>query len=338
MAKLIKRGKNWYSYFKAGGKRIKRSLGPDHDQARIALNRLVEQYQIKGISSTRLNPSWLVFQAKYLAFRQSEPIKENTIYWDQLAFRHMDELFKVTRIESIDKTLLIEYQNKLSKLMVASSVNRLVRSIKQAIKKASEWGNTVASDIGAKRLKESEGRLIWYTPEQCQKILAKCKGKWLTMALLGIRAGLRRSEIAWLTWNDIDLKSGLLRITGKAGWKPKGGKSRHIPMAHDLQKHLAELQNKEGFLFDHDDQALDVMTSYFIKLIDKAGCEGSLHAFRHTFGSHLVQAGVPLIMVKELMGHSKIETTMIYAHLAPDNLTSSIQKLPKLGVILGVTQ
>jgi len=48
---------------------------------------------------------------------------------------------------------------------------------------------------------------------------------------------------------------------------------------------------------------------------------------RHTFASHLVMSGVDLPTVKKLMRHSDIQTTMIYAHLAPDHLSDAVNKL-----------
>ncbi|MBN1995968.1 tyrosine-type recombinase/integrase [candidate division KSB1 bacterium] len=62
----------------------------------------------------------------------------------------------------------------------------------------------------------------------------------------------------------------------------------------------------------------------------KAGVDHfSLLDLRHTFASHLVMDGVDLPTVKELMGHSDISTTMIYAHLAPDHLKGAINRLGK---------
>jgi site-specific recombinase XerD len=53
----------------------------------------------------------------------------------------------------------------------------------------------------------------------------------------------------------------------------------------------------------------------------------TLHDLRHTFASHLVMQGVDLPTVQKLMGHSKISTTMIYTHLAPDHLKKAIYRL-----------
>jgi len=55
--------------------------------------------------------------------------------------------------------------------------------------------------------------------------------------------------------------------------------------------------------------------------------KGTLHDLQHTFASHLVMSGVPIPVIKELLGHSDISTTMIYAHLSPNIHQAAIDKL-----------
>ena len=71
------------------------------------------------------------------------------------------------------------------------------------------------------------------------------------------------------------------------------------------------------------------MREKLIQIAAKAGIEDltKLHTLRHTFASHLIMQGVDLATVKKLMGHSDIQTTMIYADLAPDHLAEAVDEL-----------
>ncbi len=66
-----------------------------------------------------------------------------------------------------------------------------------------------------------------------------------------------------------------------------------------------------------------------IKITQKAEIDNftQVHSLIHTFASHLIMNGVDLPTVQKLLGHSDIQTTMIYAHLAPNHLVESVNKL-----------
>ena len=78
------------------------------------------------------------------------------------------------------------------------------------------------------------------------------------------------------------------------------------------------------------DKSHNMLRNELIKIAEKAGIEDftKVHTLRHTFASHLVMQGVDLPTVQRLMGHASVETTMIYAHLAPDHLSKAVNKLP----------
>ena len=66
-----------------------------------------------------------------------------------------------------------------------------------------------------------------------------------------------------------------------------------------------------------------------IETAKRAGIDNltKIHTLRHTFASHLVTKGDDLPTVKKLMGHTDIQTIMIYAHLAPDHLAEAVDRL-----------
>jgi len=89
------------------------------------------------------------------------------------------------------------------------------------------------------------------------------------------------------------------------------------------------------FLYEGD--GIKSIKTSFATACERAGIEDfRIHDMRHTFASHLVQNGVQLLAVKELLGHKTLAMVMRYAHLAPDNLRSAIEKLP--GHNLGLVQ
>ena len=151
-----------------------------------------------------------------------------------------------------------------------------------------------------------------------------------------LNTGMRKAELENLEWSDIDFKWRKIKIQRKDFWQPKT-EEREIPInqgTYDLLARLKKEKNKglkSNFVFPHKDgsRIKDKLREWLIKIAQKAKIEGltKLHSLRHTYASHLVMKGVDLPTVQKLMGHSDIQTTMIYAHLAPDHLVDAVEKL-----------
>ena len=71
------------------------------------------------------------------------------------------------------------------------------------------------------------------------------------------------------------------------------------------------------------------LTIHYAQIAKSCGVDSFLHKLRHTFASQLVQNGVELYTVSKLLGHSSIQMTEIYAHMAPPTLHRAIAKLPE---------
>jgi integrase len=205
---------------------------------------------------------------------------------------------------------------------------------------AIKWGYLSKNPVReVTRLKVNDTRkLTFLSQEECQRLLRASPPDFYPICFTFLNTGMRKAELENLEWADIDFKRRKIRIQWKEYWQPKTGE-RDIPMSNQLHDILLKLKEendkglKSRFVFPNKKTGGRIKTKLREKLIQiarEAGIEGltKLHTLRHTFASHLVMQGVDLPTVKKLMGHSDIQTTMIYAHLAPDHLADAVGKLP----------
>ena len=143
--------------------------------------------------------------------------------------------------------------------------------------------------------------------------------------IVSLNTGLRRREAQNLTWGDIDLRKKLLTVRGAGA---KSGQTRHVPLnaaaVDALKAHRGDVRPLPKVpVFGRAD-----LKKAFSGVLKVAKIEAfRWHDLRHTFASRLVMVGVPLNTVRELMGHASLDMTLIYAHLAPDNLRSAVELL-----------
>jgi integrase/recombinase XerD len=136
--------------------------------------------------------------------------------------------------------------------------------------------------------------------------------------------GLRVSEAATLSLEDVDFDSKFVRVKGK------GNKERLVPFGPLTATPLTDYLNGPRFtgISGHDcefvflsrrGQGLTRMGLWFVvrKAATRVGLADRVtpHTFRHSFATHLIQAGADLRSVQMMLGHSSVSTTQIYTHL-----------------------
>ena len=169
------------------------------------------------------------------------------------------------------------------------------------------------------------------TPDEAVQLLqalrARSKDTYDT-AVISLFAGLRAGEIHALTWADVNFEAGTLYIRD-----PKNKHSRHAYISAEIAEVLESRngeRSKSDFIFPATTGVQRLAVSDTFENVVKAlGLNDDItdarqkvvfHTLRHTFASWLVQRGTPLYTVAELMGHSSLEMTKRYAHLAPDTM------------------
>jgi len=134
---------------------------------------------------------------------------------------------------------------------------------------------------------------------------------------------MRQKELFNLEWQDIDFERNLITIRNKDSFTTKSKKFRVIPLPSRLKSILESYRQQKGLCFNTTNQR-----RIFARIIKKAGLKGiGWHSLRHTCASHLAMQGVDLYTIAQLLGHSSITVTQIYAHLTKDYIKDSVERL-----------
>lgn len=140
-----------------------------------------------------------------------------------------------------------------------------------------------------------------------------------------LQTGMRRGEILNLKWSNVDFEYGFIELL-----ETKSGTSRKIPISNTLKQELKKMSRDNEYVFINKNTLkpyTDIHNS-FRTILKKAKIENfRFHDLRHTVATRLVEKGIDLVVVKEILGHSKIETTMRYAHAVPKRKLDAIEVL-----------
>jgi len=162
-----------------------------------------------------------------------------------------------------------------------------------------------------------------YRQEEIDRIFAECdENEKATFATL-LLTGLREEELCFLNWPDLDLANldnATIRVSGegKLGFSPKDYEERLLPIPRELAELLRRLPRPAAWVFPT--KAGNRQTHLLRRLKEIADAakvtNGTLHKFRHTYATRLLESGCDIVTVQRLMGHSDLDTTRQY--LDPD--------------------
>jgi integrase len=247
------------------------------------------------------------------------------------------------------------------------SINRDIQRLQSVLSRAVEWGVLDRHPLaGLKQLKaDKTGRVRFLTADEEAALrsalvkreeqlrqarirfntwrIARSKaplpertGDYLDhlrpLVLLALNTGLRRGELLGLTWGAVNFDAKLLTVVAETA---KSGHTRRVPLNAEAFAVLSAWHERRGkpgqdsLVFPGADGArMRRIDTAWASLMKTASITNfRLHDCRHHFASKLVQAGVDLYTVKELLGHSEIAMTERYSHLAPDNLRLAVEKV-----------
>lgn len=190
-------------------------------------------------------------------------------------------------------------------------------------------------------IKQTETRIKFLDQAELEQLLAAWypDDAWgrlePVLYLTAAMTGLRQGELLGLRWRDVDLAARKVRVVspyvrGEFGDPKSEGSGRSVPLAERVSQALAGLRERSFYrddselVFAHPESGRPLDRSKLIRRFKQAtGRAGvrdvTFHELRHTFGTRMAAAGVPLRTIQHWMGHADAKTTQVYAHYQPSN-------------------
>jgi integrase len=343
---------SWYGSWRVGGRRVQRKIGLKRQaggsygltrvQAERELRKRIENDLILATSERRT-----VAEAASLYVDHLEDVmerKRSTIEdYRGYVRAHFKAFFGDTAIDRVDPARVASYLKTkraggLSAKTVQNHLNFLHGVFSYSVKRGWAASNPVAHVDRPKKTRSPHRRIRFLEPAELDKVIAavvddELGGTEASLYLAAALTGLRQGELLALKWMDVDWVAGRVRVAdsftrGRMD-SPKSHQGRSVPMADrlagELERHRSSSRHphEENLVFCHPatGNVLDPskVRKRFRQALQRAEVrEITFHELRHTFGTQLAAAGVPLRALQEWMGHADAKTTEIYRHYAPD--------------------
>lgn len=318
MATIYPRGERWYLNWSEGGRQRRRSLGAI---TRREADNYRKAKELELSTGKRVFVASALFEehlARYLTWHRAE-FPDSHFRVEQIAAQHFGD-FRGHALSQIDPPMIERWKAARMSVVSRESAAKELRTLKAVLAKAAQWGEMETNPgqhVEAPRSLESAA-VVWYSKPELARLYKMHHGlTWRLMA----NTGLRRTEAQQLRWAQVDFRRKTLDVISTAEQRTKSGRWRQVPLSDGAIETLRTFQKTAGDAVHVLPRiTAESLSRAFLQDVARLKLRGSLHSLRHTYGAHLVMAGVPLRTVQVLMGHASFKTTERYAHLGKDHL------------------
>jgi integrase len=329
MGVYLRHGRYCIDYTLPNGKRKRESIGPDKKLAETVLyKRKLE-----------------IAEGKYLDIKKEQKIgfdsfadeyielyaKTNNIAWKCSIVPNMKALkrfFVDKTLAEITPHLIEKFKVERVKEVSPAATNRALTLLKSMFNRANEWnkfdGHNPVTKV--KFLREANHKLRYLEKDEIKRLIDTCEDFIRPLIIVAVNTGLRKAELFNLKWRDINLNKGIIHLL-----RTKNGEKREVPMNQAVQTVIMNIirNSQSEYVFCNSDGKpyVDIRIA-FAKSLKRAGIENfRWHDLRKTFASQLAMASVDLNTIRELLGHSSIRMTLVYAGLSSNHKNRAVELL-----------
>jgi integrase len=329
---IYRRGSVWWiDYYDQTRVRVQESSQSTNRRVAQDLLSVRKSEVLRGIYRRPVKMAFGAFAERYM-----EHAKANKRSWlrDEQMLKHLNGFFGEGReLTNFSAAEIEGYKLKRRATVSGSTVNRELALLKRMFNLAINWD--LFFDLNpVRRVKffrefNLSSRVV--SREEEQRLLRNAAPFIQDLILFGLNTGLRIGEIFSLRWSQVDMEKLILNV-----YAPKTGKTRTVPINSQARRVLEAwvLGRKSEFVFYNHETGrpfVDLKTGFQLAC-RKAEISGvTWHTLRHTFASRLLDRGVDIVTVQQLLGHSTVTVTMRYTHTNLDSKKAAVAKLESFG-------
>ena len=321
--------------YKENAKQGKRPISLKDERELKAEKKLEKQKKLEKYKKESISVNNYFYQEYYPEIQRQKKIKthqrEEALYriWIDKNIGHLP-FIKISKadIENIFYDIVESGKSIRTAEYALTTLKQIWREAKDC--KFAPVMPEISKSLKKRISQNNNSRIRFLSHVEAEILLDELKTKSIDLyekSLISLHCGLRASEIFKLTWSQIDLEHGIFNIIDSKG------KDRSVYMSEQVKKIILNKAkgnpNKlvyPGRQNKTSTQISQVFRQVANKLFNKDVTDRrkrvTFHTLRHSCASWMVMQGVSLYLVQKVLGHSTIQVTERYSHLAPDQLQS----------------
>lgn len=335
MAYIYRRGKYYWVGYNEGGRDIQTSLKvTSRDSARI----LLAEYQHREARSRHRSTLLMIRKnlseaaTEYIeagnAGKSTETIRERKGALNRFKVCLESDVHEIT-LEAVEQY----YRKRIKKSLAGGNKDlKVIKSfLNYAIKRGYCRENPANEVERVNPVKKIFKDLSFDSVGTLLMVAMHCHPRMYAIIAAAYYLGLRKNELVFLEWADVDFDRNVVNVRSKPENKIKDCEERSIPINGKLRNILRGLPKENRFVFPTPSGVPWKNNLYreFKKVAKDAGLEKtSMQTMRETFGSHLLRRKVSIYLVSKYLGHSSVDvTTKHYAHIPIEETHEEIDLL-----------
>jgi integrase/recombinase XerD len=329
--------------YKTHGKKTTRST---NTSSKTEAQKILEDFKKSFASSVQENISTLPkedihslskFKSEYLEYLR--PIKsKNYIESIDLSFNQFISFCGNVSLKQINTQILDRFISSTF-ARTQRGAHHYYRTLKAAFNKAVEWNYLLLNPFTKVKFPRlTKVYPAFLTEDDLLVILTNTSYQYLKdIFLVAFYTGMRLGELINMRWGWIDFFKNQITVKCSDEFVTKNKKERIVPLSEKVKTvltaryHNSIHQSNDVVFYRIEGKILhqETISKQFKDVVRESNLNERIHfhSLRHSFASLLVQRGVSLYVVKELLGHEDLATTQIYSHLQQQNLRDALNLL-----------